>query len=411
MQDLFRPEAVAHAGRRLPGHVILAAPPAMGLLGLLLVITVAAAATFASQASFARKATAPGWVVPEGGLVRTRAQETGTLAELRVAEGDRVAAGDPIALVDLSRETPEGDSAATRRAALAREAAAAAEVARHRLAGLDAEADRVRGRIEAMRRDRAALLDGLALLADRVDLARRALDRIEALAANGAATLASIEQARADWTAARQAQVAERQTLADLDRRTAEEEGRLAALPYEIAAAEAESAAASLDQRQADAAGQLARVIRAPVSGRIAALPLRAGGAVEPGATVATLIPEGAGLEAELFAPSHAAGLLAVGQPVRLMLDAFPHERFGTLTGAIVAISPTVLLPGEADAPFAVEAPSFRVRVALAQDHVAAYARAVPLRPGLQLSADIVFDRRSLIEWLLDPLYAVGKRA
>jgi len=26
------------------------------------------------------------------------------------------------------------------------------------------------------------------------------------------------------------------------------------------------------------------------------------------------------------------------------------------------------------------------------------------------LSADIVFDRRSLLEWLFDPLYAVARR-
>jgi membrane fusion protein len=33
------------------------------------------------------------------------------------------------------------------------------------------------------------------------------------------------------------------------------------------------------------------------------------------------------------------------------------------------------------------------------------------LQPGMLLAADIVFDRRSLVEWLFDPLFAVGRRS
>ncbi len=39
-----------------------------------------------------------------------------------------------------------------------------------------------------------------------------------------------------------------------------------------------------------------------------------------------------------------------------------------------------------------------------------AYGDAIPLQPGMLLAADIVFDRRSLIEWLFDPIYAVARR-
>ncbi|MCR9128925.1 MAG: hypothetical protein NXI12_05340 [Alphaproteobacteria bacterium] len=30
--------------------------------------------------------------------------------------------------------------------------------------------------------------------------------------------------------------------------------------------------------------------------------------------------------------------------------------------------------------------------------------------PGLLVSADIIIDRRNLIEWLFDPLFAAGRR-
>lgn len=52
----------------------------------------------------------------------------------------------------------------------------------------------------------------------------------------------------------------------------------------------------------------------------------------------------------------------------------------------------------------------FRVRVELSREEIQAYGEAIPLQPGMLLSADIVFDRRSLIRWLFDPLFAVGRR-
>jgi membrane fusion protein len=48
----------------------------------------------------------------------------------------------------------------------------------------------------------------------------------------------------------------------------------------------------------------------------------------------------------------------------------------------------------------------FIVRVALDKPTVRAYNTEIALHPGQSLSADIEIDRRSLIRWMLDPLYA-----
>lgn len=44
-------------------------------------------------------------------------------------------------------------------------------------------------------------------------------------------------------------------------------------------------------------------------------------------------------------------------------------------------------------------------------DHqtIEAYGRDLALRAGLTLQADIVRERRTVIEWLLDPIYAAGR--
>ncbi len=52
----------------------------------------------------------------------------------------------------------------------------------------------------------------------------------------------------------------------------------------------------------------------------------------------------------------------------------------------------------------------YRVLVSLDQQGVLAYGRMEPLRPGMQLEADIMGERRKLYEWLLEPLYSVSGR-
>ena len=60
-----------------------------------------------------------------------------------------------------------------------------------------------------------------------------------------------------------------------------------------------------------------------------------------------TLLPDGASLLAELFVPSRAIGFVEPGQRVRLMVDAFPYQRFGTLGGRVETVSQAVLSPNE----------------------------------------------------------------
>lgn len=197
------------------------------------------------------------------------------------------------------------------------------------------------------------------------------------------------------------------------EREIGEVNARLASIPIDLLAARAEAAStrAGLDQQATQTEAQGRYVVVATVAGRVAALPVVAGQTVTPGAVVAVLTAGDSVLEAELYAPSRAAGFVREGQEVRLLYQAFPHQKFGTGEGVVTSVSRTVLAPAEVAIPgLQVQEPVFRVRVELAKDSVAAYGENLPLQPGMLVSADVVIDRRSLLEWLLDPLYAAGRR-
>jgi membrane fusion protein len=54
--------------------------------------------------------------------------------------------------------------------------------------------------------------------------------------------------------------------------------------------------------------------------------------------------------------------------------------------------------------------PLYRITVALDKQAVQAYGQAQPLAPGMQLDADVLLDRRRLIEWIFEPVLSVAGR-
>ena len=110
-------------------------------------------------------------------------------------------------------------------------------------------------------------------------------------------------------------------------------------------------------------------------------------------------------LRARVFVPSRSDGFLRVGLGVRLLYDAFPHQRFGSFPGTVTALSSHASAPSDLG-ELSLREPVFEATVALASDTVSAYGETIPLRSGMGLRADIVLERRSLMEWLLEPLFA-----
>jgi membrane fusion protein len=414
MSDLFRKEAVIHATRRLSGAVVLATPLSVRLLGLLFGGIVCAAVVFACLSTYARKATVTGWLVPDQGLIRATVSTSGFIQNVLVKEGEPVEKGARLAEIRVATETATGNVGDKFIQQLRKEAEAAAEKARMAIERLDAESKQANARLSKLRIELQQLRIQAGLQDKRIQLAREEAARGDEIAARGLLSLRERDARRQAALVAEQDAAGQQRQIASLEREISDINARLSAIGIDVEAAHAErrSAEATLEQRVIDAEARRVQFVSSPVAGRIAALPVSVGQGVSVGGTVAVVIPEGARLEAELLAPSRAAGFIRPGQDVRLMLQAFPYQRFGAVKGAIKAISTTVLGPSEISIPgLEIREPVFRVRVALAREDIQAYGETIALQPGMVLSADVVFDRRSLVQWLFDPLFAVAQRS
>ncbi len=404
---------MSHATRRISGDVVVASSLSSRVLAALLSIVVVVGAIFSATASYARKETVAGWLAPQHGMIRVAARNGGTVAEIHVSEGQVVQSGAPIATLRLSSDLASGDSFVALSNSLEAQRAAAQASASAAEATLTAEQRQLMDRRRALQRELAETRRNLAFQAERLKLAHAEVERAETIAAQGFLPRRELEARRSAELAARQEESSLASQALGYERQIGEVQARLEAIPIDLQAARASAASvdAGLVQQGIQVETQGRYVVVAPVTGRVAALPFDTGQTVATGTAIAVMTAGDSALQGDLYAPSRAAGFIKPGQEVRLMYQAFPYQKFGAGRGVVESVSRTVLSPSEVAIPgLQFQEPVFRVRVKLDRHTVSAYGQDVPLQPGMLVSADVVIDRRSLLEWLLEPLYAAGRR-
>jgi membrane fusion protein len=137
--------------------------------------------------------------------------------------------------------------------------------------------------------------------------------------------------------------------------------------------------------------------IRAPYHAVVVSIAHRNGGTVvRNGDELCQLAPVEGQLRARLALPEQGTPRLAPGQRVRLFFDAFPYQRYGTVTGSLEWISPAaVQLP---------EGPRFPAQARLDQSAISAGGRSRPLRAGMRGEAHLVVGSRTLVESVFEPI-------
>ena len=413
MVALFRQEAVAHSSNRLMGEVVLAIPTSLRIYAGIVISVVVVCVLFLSFATYTRNEEVTGWLVPRGGIIRVTARSGGTVERFLVKEGDIVAAGQPIAQVRLSSTIATGkDAGEAANAALMSEASAVNEATAAARAKLLAEQQFLSPKIRALREQLAQTRTQVVYQQEQVKIAEEDLKRFQVMAADHIVAERLVGDRRSAVLSAQQTLAKMYADTAAVQQQIGDALNRQEAIKSELKAndASAQSSGAQITQKMIQNSAQSFDVAVATVGGRVQAIPVEQGQNLPLGATIAVITPKGARLEAELYAPSRAIGFVRPGQQVHLMYLAFPHEKFGVQQGRITSLSRTILSPSEAQIPGVdVKQPVFRMRVAIADQGIHAYGDYVPLQPGMLLTASIVFDRRTLLQWLFDPIYAVQK--
>lgn len=416
MRPLFRPEALEAQRQPWLGRVQLVRPLSLTLVTAGVVAMAIAVGAFISLAGYTRKATTAGVLMPDRGLIRLVPTAAGTVLERRVDEGQAVKAGDVLFVLTLERplfdravQSQVERSLDDRRRSLEASALQQQALAASRQAALDR-------RLDALAHEAAQLDSEAVLQQQRLSLARQALARLESMQAEQFISAAQVQAKNEEVLALQAATQTLARQRAALDRDRAELEGERRALPLLAgnAAGSIERDLAQLSRESAELDADRRLLVRAPQDGTVSAVLAEPGQAVSPASALASLVPAGAQLQAHLYAPSSAVGFVQAGQTVRLRLAAYPYQKFGHLPGRVTQVSRTPLaaselamLAGTSPSPSGGQ-PMFRITVALQPD---ARTAPLPLSAGMQLSGDVLLERRRLVEWLFEPLLGWRSRS
>ena len=233
----------------------------------------------------------------------------------------------------------------------------------------------------AFLKEHASFTIALAEFSPRLEQATRELVRARTLLAQGFATPSEVEEKTFVLTRAESERASMRARF------VADWEARLASYRLELATLAAE-------RRQLTEETALYAVV-APVTGTVEQIASLSPGSFLSAADRLAVISPASKLLADVDVRPRDIGLLQVGMPVRLRIDAFDASDWGFVDGRIAEISSDVVPAGGQ--------PAFRVRVSLEEDHLSLKTGFVGyLRKGMTLQARFLLAERSLWQLLFD---------
>jgi HlyD family secretion protein/adhesin transport system membrane fusion protein len=404
---------------RLASHV--------SLLGLFAVIGFVA---WSAVAEVTERAVADGQVMPAGRVQAVQHLEGGIVSEILVEEGQVVAAGQPLLRLSPSGTVADREQLRTREMALALRAERLRAFAEGRMPDfsfgaaypdlvadqetifrtqssargeqievLERRAQQRRAERDSFASQENALRRQVAILTEQLEMRQTLLEKglvsrvvfleTERAVSQAHAQLSSLlgEMSRAGEAVGE----AERQiveTRTSLANDAFEEMGRTTA---ELA--EVREQLAKMDDR-------VDRLeIAAPTDGIVQGLTVSTlGGVVGPGEVMLQLVPVDDEMVAEVQLDPRDIGHVKVGDTAVVKVSTYDPMRFGTIAGTVSHLSPSTFT-AEDGRPF------YKGVIALASNAVGRDGVQHLILPGMVVSADIVTGQKTLLEYLVKPVY------
>jgi len=414
MPQLFRDQAVRHKLSKPSGTVLnysrwtrpVAGASAALSIGLLILIVFG---------HYTRAVAVSGYLVPEGGILRVFAPQSGVIVEKHIKAGDHVDKGEVLFVLSSDREGREQAPlyALASKTLRDRRAKMADTIEKTRSIQADELVRLKERRQEAV--ERRTLLDQkIAILTDEINLRATIFERKKSLADRKLVTLDQSEQVelslldqKAQLSGLQLDRAALTEELSKLDNdlvvRPLQQQNELSALQRDLS---------SLDQQLAESETRGENAIVAPSSGVLTVDLATIGQSVTPSQPLAVIQPDGAALQVHLFAPSRAVGFVKPDERVNLRYQAFPYQKFGQQEGRVRSIAHTALSATELASLNLPQQdqnePLYRIVVEPRRQTIEVYGRQTPLEAGMTVDAYVLQETRAIYEWMLEPLFSVN---
>ncbi|MEM8798738.1 MAG: HlyD family type I secretion periplasmic adaptor subunit [Pseudomonadota bacterium] len=386
-------------------------------------------------------ASAPGEVLPVNSIQPVQHLEGGIVADIFVKNGDAVRAGDPVLILDNTAFLSDLKRVRARYAALDFQmrrlrafalgeevsfdvdgetedlsaeasfdetdlAAAQLEILSTQIKARDAQIAVIESQIDERRNALKGLVGQESMLQRQVAIVKEELELRQKLLDKGLtsklvflSTKRELNRTEGELESVRSQQSSARAMLAQAESSLLELESRLRndALD-EMGRLSGQLAETSKELTQLE--DRVRRLsVKSPVDGVIKGLAVSAiGQVIEPGAQVAEVVPQRSEMVAEVRIQPRDIGFIKEGTPALVKVSTYDFARFGGIEGKVQQVSAASFLDEQGQ-------PYFRGRVVLDQNFVGRRADGAIVTPGMTLTADIKTGQKSLLGYLIRPVY------
>ena len=362
----------------------------------LMLATLVAAVAWAALSQVDMITRADSRVIPVGREQVIASLEGGILRALKVREGEAVAAGQPLALLDPTRvEAQQNEGRLRRLAMMATVVRLQAEATGRPLAfqkELDAVPQVTQSEADSFNARKRALNEAVVSTQSNQRLLEREMAMAQAMAAKGLMSDVEVMRLR------RQVNDLNLMTQERINRFRQDARAELVRVQTELA---------MLGEQQVVRDDILKRtVLVSPVRGLVKNIRINTlGGVVAGGAPVMEIVPVDDQVLVELRIKPSDIGFIKIGQPVEIKLSAYDFSIYGSLHGKVETLSPDAL--GDTDRSQAAgggENTWYRALVRADPSTLKAGGKLLTVLPGMTGTAEIRTGRRSVLSFLLRPM-------
>jgi membrane fusion protein len=418
-RNLYRPESFEARGLAWQGRAMLPLRLPVVFTTFSSLALAAAAAALLIFGGYSRRVDMEGQVLPTTGVVAISAPSPGRVERLAVQEGEAVEKGAPLYTLDLDTATKDGgaqqriiDAQTSGRAMLVQETQRKNQMS-------DLAERELLEKIETLKSQKSQAEEQINVQQGLVTKVANDYNQSNILFGKHIVTVSELNARRQEWMQA----LGRLQDLQSSDMRAQSE---LKEAQYQLATARQtradendalKSKMLEIDEKLANAEAHRSIDIRAPANGVVTSIVAHLGQTISAGAPMLKIVPSHASMQAELLAPSSAVGFIREGGRVLLRYSAFPYQKFGGYLGTVTAVSDAAISAEEAklflggDAPTKQVGPFYRVIVIPDSQFARVYGEERKLPANMRVEAYALLDRRKLYEWILEPLYEIGRTA
>lgn len=416
---LFRDEVIAAKHAQQRGTLLIVAPPSSRWIGAAGLLFLAAIVALLFSTDYTRRERVTGELALRDEVQNAQSRVSGIVVAVYAYEGQMVKRGQDVVRIslDVRGEKGAGVYAEVREKLQRQHKQLASEidnrsVLEHQIVqALQEQAQNIGARISAFNQE-------IQLQQRLIESASARLERFRPLVKEGYVSgmqmeqqEASVIQAKASLSSLRRDRLQSSQDLAKVNQELRQYPQR-----SRSERSESERALIGIEQELAKNEVQRGVVISAAQDGVVTNMLISEGASVAIGQPLFQVTRPQSPLQARLLVESRAVGLLKKGQRVVMRYPAFPYQQFGQRWGTIKSVSSNGLRVAESSTFTDSSSnrdhltPLYQVLVTLDEQNIEFDGRHLQLRPGMQVEADLLIERRKLIAWLFAPLAGVQKR-